>query len=100
MTDTPKVAPALNRRNFLTSALAAPWVVRSGVLMPVRRIVAPALITSLNLATSDPSSLCWEWRLNGVLIGEGPIAPALGVDAIGDVLTVRAFRAPGLATRV
>lgn len=34
----------MNRRNFLAAALAAPWVVRSGVLMPVRKIVVPQAI--------------------------------------------------------
>lgn len=34
----------MNRRNFLAAALAAPWVVRSGVLMPVRKIVVPQVI--------------------------------------------------------
>lgn len=34
----------MNRRNFLAAALAAPWVVRSGVLMPVRKIAVPQAI--------------------------------------------------------
>lgn len=31
----------MNRRNFLAALVAAPWVVRSGVLMPVRQLVVP-----------------------------------------------------------
>lgn len=32
----------ITRRSFLTGMIAAPLVVRAGVLMPVRRVVGPA----------------------------------------------------------
>lgn len=31
----------MKRRSFLVTALAAPFVVRSGVLMPVRQVIVP-----------------------------------------------------------
>jgi len=35
----------MNRRNFLRSLLAAPMVVRSGILMPLRGVIMPPAMT-------------------------------------------------------
>lgn len=70
----------MNRRNFLAAAIAAPFVVRSGVLMPVRQIVAPPLAIMAGNAAAialwsgalfrevEKLSLFHQWLRDGVPI--------------------------------
>jgi len=39
----------MNRRGFLGAMLAGPWVVRSGVLMPVRPLVPPGIVVAFSV---------------------------------------------------
>ena len=55
----------MNRRSFLTGLIAAPVVVRSGVLMPLRGIVMPR---------PRPLLLCdgdsWDWTFDVEITAE------------------------------
>lgn len=50
----------MNRRRFLAAAIAAPWVVRSGVLMPVRQIITPPGIVGYTAHVGTISPELWR----------------------------------------
>lgn len=48
----------MNRRDFLKAAIAAPYVVRSGVLMPVKQIITvPPVWMGFDIAVADSRTI-------------------------------------------
>lgn len=71
-----EVKISTSRRGFLGRALAAPWVIRSGVLMPIWPLVAAPLIAGGEVLEKG----VWYWvtYTNGLTYETNPMVIALG----------------------
>lgn len=85
----------MNRRNFLASIVAAPWVVRSGVLMPVRRVEAQPLFKGSLGAYDEVAIRLWSGSLFSQVVRPSFFDGAQWTDK--ELAVLRSRKAPALA---